>query len=89
MASTFARDCFYIDHPVSWAGLAAWCDLMAEAHGDALLRVKGIIEIAETGKPVVVHGVHKVFDRPFAWTVAERRSAIAPGRDQPRPATSA
>lgn len=71
--------CFYIDHPVSWAGLAAWCDLMAEAHGDALLRVKGIIEIAETGKPVVVHGVHKVFDAPVrldGWPSEDRRSRL-------------
>ncbi|MGI9335436.1 MAG: CobW family GTP-binding protein [Gammaproteobacteria bacterium] len=71
--------CFYIDHAVSWAGLAAWCDLMAEAHGDALLRVKGIIEITETGKPVVVHGVHEVFDPPVRldnWPGKDRRSRL-------------
>ena len=56
--------CLRIDHPVSWAGLAAWCELMGETHGDALLRVKGIIGIADIGKPVVVHGVHRVFDAP-------------------------
>ena len=57
--------CFRIRHAVSWAGLAAWCDLMAETHGDALLRVKGIIHIAETDQPVVVHGVHRLFDAPI------------------------
>ena len=56
--------CLRIDHPVSWAGLSAWCELMGEAHGDALLRVKGIIGISEIGKPVIVHGVHRVFDAP-------------------------
>lgn len=57
--------CLRINHPVSWAGLAAWCELMGETHGEALLRVKGIIGIAETGQPVVVHGVHRVFDAPI------------------------
>lgn len=72
-------DCFYLDHAVSWAGLAAWCDLMGETHGDALLRVKGIIEILETGKPVVVHGIHRLFDRPVRldqWPDADRRSRL-------------
>jgi G3E family GTPase len=56
--------CLRIDHAVSWAGLAAWCELLAQAHGESLLRVKGLLGIVETGKPVVVHGVHRVFDRP-------------------------
>lgn len=57
--------CLRVDHAVSWAGLAAWCELLARAHGEDLLRVKGLVGIAETGKPVVVHGVHRVFDRPL------------------------
>jgi G3E family GTPase len=71
--------CFRIDHPVSWAGLAAWCELMAESHGDALLRVKGLVENAETGRPVVVHGVHRLFDRPLRlreWPGGERRGVL-------------
>lgn len=71
--------CFRIEHAVSWAGLAAWCDLMAEHHGDDLLRVKGLIDIAEIGKPVIVHGVHRVFDKPIrldAWPDSDRVSRL-------------
>jgi G3E family GTPase len=71
--------CLRIDHPVSWAALAAWCGLIGEAHGEVLLRVKGIIGIAETGKPVVVHGVHRVFDAPIRlpdWPDADTRSRL-------------
>ncbi|MFT5173616.1 MAG: G3E family GTPase [Gammaproteobacteria bacterium] len=71
--------CLRIDFPVSWAGLAAWCELMGETHGDALLRVKGIIGIAEIGKPVVVHGVHRVFDAPVRlpeWPDADTTSRL-------------
>ena len=71
--------CLRIEHPVSWAGLAAWCELMGQTHGDALLRVKGIIGIAELGKPVVVHGVHRRFDTPVrlaGWPDADTVSRL-------------
>jgi len=71
--------CLRVDHAVSWAGLAAWCDLMAEAHGDDLLRVKGLVGIVETGRPVVVHGVHRVFDRPVPlddWPDGDRAGRL-------------
>lgn len=71
--------CFHLDHTVSWAGLAAWCDLMTETHADQLLRVKGLVGITETGKPVVVHGVHRLFDRPVRldqWPDSDQRGRL-------------
>ncbi|MSP67488.1 MAG: GTP-binding protein [Alphaproteobacteria bacterium] len=71
--------CFFLDEPASWAGLAAWCELMGATHGDKLLRVKGLIEIVEIGRPVVIHGVHRLFDRPVPlsdWPDADRRSRL-------------
>ncbi len=68
-----------LDHPVSWAGLAAWSDLVREFLGDRLLRVKGIVEIAEIGRPVVVHGVQHIFDPPrrlAAWPSDDHRSRL-------------
>src|SRR5258706_340217 len=56
------------DRPIGWAGWAAWSALMRERHGDALLRLKGLLRI--DGRPVAVHAVHKVFDKPIplpAW----------------------
>jgi len=52
------------DRPISWAGWAAWSAHMRERHGDALLRLKGLLRI--DGNPVAVHAVHKVFDTPIA-----------------------
>lgn len=74
-----AAHSFVIDHPVSWAGLAGWCELVREAFGDNLLRCKGLIEIAETGKPVLVQGVQRVFASPErlpAWPSADHRSRL-------------
>ncbi len=68
-----------IDHPVSWAGLAAWSDLVREFLGDRLLRVKGIVEIAEIRRPVVVHGVQHIFDPPRRladWPSDDHRSRL-------------
>jgi G3E family GTPase len=74
-----AAHCFHVDHPVSWAGLAAWCDLMGETHGPDLLRVKGLVGIAETGRPVIVHGVYRVFAKPIRlddWPSEDRRTRL-------------
>jgi G3E family GTPase len=70
---------FVLDHAVSWAGLAGWTDLVRETFGDALLRCKGLIEIAETGKPVLVQGVQRVFappERLAEWPNADHRSRL-------------
>jgi len=76
---TIRADSFVLDHPISWAGLAGWTDLAREFFGDKLLRCKGLIEIAETGKPVLVQGVQKVFAPPEkldAWPSADHRSRL-------------
>lgn len=70
---------FIIDHPVNWSGLAGWMDLVREVFGDSMLRCKGLIEIAETGKPVLVQGVQKVFSPPerlSAWPSDDHRSRL-------------
>lgn len=74
---TIAAQSFVIDHPVTWAGLAGWTDLVRESFGDRLLRCKGLIEI--DGRPVLVQGVQKVFSPPEklpAWPSADRRSRL-------------
>lgn len=50
------------EHPVTWAGLQAWLDMLAAMRGDDLLRVKGIVNVVEhPGRPVVIHGVQHIF----------------------------
>ncbi len=68
-----------LDAPISWAGLAAWSALTSEAFGKNLLRVKGLVEIAETRKPVVVHAVSGYFHRPErldTWPSDDHRSRL-------------
>ena len=67
---------FVIDDEITWSGLAAWIDVLRHRYGCALLRCKGIVNVA--GAPVVVHGVQKLFDtrRLPDWPDAERRSRL-------------
>ncbi len=70
---------FLVAAPVSWAGLAAWCALMAEEHGEDLLRAKGIFWIEEAAAAVALHGVHKTFAPPqrlAAWPYPDRRGRL-------------
>lgn len=74
--------------PVSWAGLAAWTELAREALGERLLRCKGVLRNLETGRPVVVQGVQRVFAKPAflddagRWDGQSRLVCIT--RDVPR-----
>ncbi len=55
---------FRLKDSVTWAGWSAWSRYVAEQFGAGLLRVKGLIKIAETGEIVLVDGVQGVFHRP-------------------------
>ena len=45
-------------------------DLLRSAHGDKLLRMKGVIELSENpARPLVIHGVQSVLHPP-AWLQA-------------------
>ena len=53
------------DRPVSASALEMFLDLLRSAHGSKLLRVKGIVRLAEDpDRPVVIHGVQHVFHPP-------------------------
>lgn len=71
---------FTFDAPVSKAAFTHWLDLMAAMRGEQLLRVKGLVQLAESPtQPLVVHGVQHVFHPPErlpAWPSADRRSRL-------------
>ncbi|RJG43816.1 GTP-binding protein [Mesorhizobium sp. DCY119] len=53
------------DGPVPFSTIEMFLDLLRSTHGEKLLRLKGIIEIAEDpGRPLVVHGVQKILHPP-------------------------
>jgi len=68
-----------LSHPVSWAGLAAWSSVVTNTLGRRLLRVKGIVQSAERGTPLVIHAVAGYFHPPSAladWPSADHRSRL-------------
>jgi G3E family GTPase len=72
--------CITRDKPISWNALSGWLDALATMRGDDLLRVKGIIAIADRpDQPVVLHGVQHLFHPPVllpSWPSEDRRTRI-------------
>lgn len=50
--------------PVTWATWAAWSRMILQRLGDRLLRVKGLLRLADTGEIVCVQIVQRVVHRP-------------------------
>jgi G3E family GTPase len=59
------------DRPVPFSTIEMFLDLLRSQHGDKLLRMKGVIELAEDpSRPLVVHGVRTLLHPParlLAW----------------------
>jgi G3E family GTPase len=55
----------------AWDELAAWLDNLAGLLGERLLRVKGVVAVAELAQPLLVQSVGTMFSapRPFAGPV--------------------
>jgi G3E family GTPase len=67
------------DHPLDWSALSAWLAELRTSHGESLLRVKGVLDLAGETGPVVIHGVQHVFHPPVAlaaWPDDDRRSRL-------------
>lgn len=68
------------DRAVPAGSLEMFLDLLRSAHGDKVLRLKGIVRLAEDpDHPLVVHGVQEVFHPPARldrWPDDDRRTRI-------------
>jgi G3E family GTPase len=68
------------DEPVPASAFEMFVDLLRAMHGPNLLRVKGIVKIADAPeRPVVIHGVQHVFHPPAtlpAWPDEDRRTRL-------------
>ena len=72
-------DSFVITADITWAGLAAWWQLVSSSFGDRLLRCKGLLHISDTDEIVFIQGVQRVFHRPerlAAWPDMDHRSRL-------------
>ncbi len=68
------------DEPVPRPAFEMFLDLLRSAHGPKLLRLKGLVALADDPEhPVVVHGVQHVVHAPVtlpAWPDADHRSRL-------------
>jgi G3E family GTPase len=68
-----------LTEPVSLSAFSGWLDEAIASYGDDLLRIKGILNVEGRSKPVVVHGVQRVFHPAVeleAWPDEDRSSRI-------------
>ncbi|NJO54907.1 MAG: GTP-binding protein, partial [Bacteroidales bacterium] len=68
------------ERAISSGALDMFVELLRAAHGPKLLRLKGVVKLAEhPDKPVVLHGVQHVFHPPLvlpAWPDGDARTRL-------------
>src|SRR5215218_9612211 len=68
-----------IDTAVDWTRFGIWLTMLLHRHGSALLRVKGILNVADAATPVAVHAVQHLVHPPRhlgAWPDRDRSSRL-------------
>jgi G3E family GTPase len=68
-----------MDQPIDWTAFGVWLTMLLNRHGEKVLRVKGILNLAGEAKPVAIHGVQRLVHPPVhmkRWPDADRRSRI-------------
>jgi G3E family GTPase len=71
--------CLTFDRPLDWERVAEALDSLAELEDGRLLRVKGILDIAGSDRPVAIHGIQHLFHPPeqlASWPGPERTSRL-------------
>lgn len=68
------------DTPIPLASFDMFLDLLRSAHGEKLLRVKGIVQLEDNPeRPLVIHGVQQIFHPPArlaAWPDGVRETRL-------------
>ncbi len=71
--------CLEREAPIAWSALRTWLASVTSLRGADLLRIKGIVNIAGSDVPMIVHGVQHVFHAPVRlarWPDDDRRTRI-------------
>jgi G3E family GTPase len=66
------------DQPLDWVAFSVWLSMLLHAHGERVLRVKGLLNVGATG-PMVLNGVQHIIHAPEhlpAWPDADHRSHL-------------
>ncbi|SJZ78872.1 GTPase, G3E family [Enhydrobacter aerosaccus] len=64
---------------LDWTMFGVWLTMLLHCHGEAVLRVKGILNVANSETPVAIHGVQRLVHPPIhmtAWPDDDRRSRL-------------
>lgn len=67
------------EQPLPWDALVTFFETVAKAQGDNILRVKGLLNVEEAERPIVIHGVQHLFHPPVqldAWPTADHSTRI-------------
>lgn len=78
-AARFTSFVVTVDQPIDWTGFGIWMTMLLNRHGERVLRVKGILNIAGEERPVAIHGVQHLVHTPVhmeGWATTDRRSHI-------------
>lgn len=68
-----------VDRSVDWTAFGVWFTMLLNRHGERVLRVKGILNIAGEERPVAIHGVQHLVHTPVHmadWPSDDRCSHI-------------
>ena len=80
--------CLHAETPLEMHRFVAWIERLLEAHGEHILRLKGVLDVVGSDVPLAVHGVQHIFHpitRLRPWPDGERHSRIVfITRDLPR-----
>jgi G3E family GTPase len=67
------------DSALDWTMFGIWLTMLLHRHGNEVLRVKGILNVAGSDAPVAVHGVQHLVHAPThlgSWPDDDRRSRL-------------
>lgn len=60
-----------IPFSIDWAAFTLWLSALLHAHGERIVRVKGILRTSTSAAPVVIHGVQHVMHPPTHLSPAQ------------------
>jgi len=71
--------CLEWAEPLDWPRFVDWIESLIALHGADLLRIKGILNLAGSDRPVAIHGVQHLFHPPVelpAWPKGPRTTRL-------------
>jgi G3E family GTPase len=71
--------CVSLNRPLDWSAFALWLTMLLNRHGQDILRLKGLLDIAGVSTPVVIHGVQHTVHPPThldAWPEGGARTRL-------------